>query len=103
MPFHPLYGVWSAVNHTQPRSRVTVEEAVRCFTYEGAFVLREEVLRGTIERGKLADIAIFEGDITGDWFKLESSKSEVVERIKEDMKCRGAWMTILDGEVVFRA
>ncbi len=103
MPFHPLYGIWSAVNHPQRGSRITVEEAIRCFTLEGAYVTREEAIKGSIERGKLADIAIFEGDITGDWFKLSNTDSEAVERMKVEIKRRGAWMTILDGEVVYRA
>jgi hypothetical protein len=103
MPFHPLYGIWSAVNHPQPGSRITIEEAVRCFTLEGAYVTGEEAIRGTIERGKLADIAIFDGDLTGDWFKLSSTEPETVERMKGEIKRSRAWMTILDGEVVYRA
>lgn len=103
MPFHPLYGIWSAVNHPQPGSRISVEEAVRCFTYEGAYVAREEAIRGTIERGKLADIAIFDGDITGDWFKLKDTKPETVEKMERMMKRSKAWITILDGLVVYKA
>jgi predicted amidohydrolase YtcJ len=103
MPFHPLYGVWSAVNHPQPGSRITVEEAIRCFTLEGAYVTREEAIKGSIERGKLADISIFDGDFTGDGFKLRGTDSEAVERMKAEIKRRGAWMTILDGEIVYRA
>jgi predicted amidohydrolase YtcJ len=103
MPFHPLYGVWSAVNHPQPGSRITVEEAIRCFTLEGAYVTREEAIKGSIERGKLADISIFDGDFTGDGFKLRGTDSEAVERMKAEIKRKGAWMTILDGEIVYRA
>ena len=103
MPFHPLYGIWSAVNHPQPKSRITVEEAVRCFTLEGAYVTREESIKGTIEPGKLADIAIFDGDLTGDWFKLKNSDPATVERTKTEIKRKCAWMTILDGEIVHKA
>ncbi|HIH89129.1 TPA: amidohydrolase [Candidatus Bathyarchaeota archaeon] len=103
MPFHPLYGIWSAVNHPQPKSRITVEEAVRCFTLEGAYVTREESIKGTIEPGKLADIAIFDGDLTGDWFKLKNADPATVERTKSEIKRKCAWMTILDGEIVHKA
>ena len=102
MPFHPLYGVWSAVNHPQSVSRITVEDAIHCFTYEGAWVLREEAMRGTLAAGKLADIAIFDGDLTGDWFKLEKTNTETVEKMKSEIKKKGAWMTILNGDVVHK-
>jgi len=64
MPFNPLYGVWSAVNHPIRKSRITLEEAVRCYTLDAAYASFEEDLKGSIEPGKLADIAILEGDLT---------------------------------------
>lgn len=103
MPFHPLYGIWSAVNHPQPGSRITVEEAVHCFTLESAYVTREEAVKGSIERGKVTDIAIFDGDLTGAWFRLSGSDPETVERMKGEIKRSRAWMTILDGEIIYRS
>ena len=38
--------------------KITVEEAVRSYTLEGAYATREEEIKGSIEPGKLADIAI---------------------------------------------
>jgi len=103
MPFHPLYGIWSAVNHPQPKSRITLEEAVRGFTLEGAYATREEATKGSIEQGKLADIAIFDGDLRGDWFKLKSTDPKAVEWNKTEIKRKRAWLTILDGGVVYKA
>ncbi len=103
MPFHPLYGIWSAINHPQPKSRITLEEAVCGFTLEGAYATREETTKGSIERGKLADIAVFDGDLRGDWFKLKNTDPKAVEWNKTEIKRKRAWLTILDGEVVYKA
>jgi predicted amidohydrolase YtcJ len=102
MPFHPIYGIWSAVNHPIRESRITVEEAVRCFTLEGAYATNEENIKGSIEPGKLADITILPLDITGSTFKLSETNPEKVEKIKVEIKNMKAYMTILDGEIVYR-
>lgn len=64
MPFNPIYGIWSAVNHWIKESRITLEEAVRGFTLDAAYASFEEDTKGSVEVGKLADIAILEQDIT---------------------------------------
>ena len=64
MPFNPIYGLWSAVNHPIKGSEISLEEAVRCYTFEGAYASFEENLKGSIEPGKLADITILSEDLT---------------------------------------
>jgi predicted amidohydrolase YtcJ len=64
MPFHPLYGIWSAINHPVKNSRITLEEAVRAYTLDSAYASFEEDIKGSIEPGKLADMAILEKDLT---------------------------------------
>ncbi|MBL7080679.1 amidohydrolase family protein [Candidatus Bathyarchaeota archaeon] len=103
MPFHALYGVWSAVNHPIPGSRITVEEAVRCYTLEGAYATREEDIKGSIEPGKLADIAILSSDITGPEFQLNTAEPAAVEQAKKELKKTRVHMTILNGEIVYQA
>ncbi len=103
MPFHALYGVWSAVNHPIPGSRITVEEAVRSYTLEGAYATREEGIKGSIEPGKLADIAILSLDITGPKFQLNTAEPAAVEQAKKEQKRTKAHMTILNGEIVYQA
>ena len=103
MPFHALYGVWSAVNHPIARNKITVEEAIQCYTLEGAYATREEHIKGSIEPGKVADIAILASDITGPDFILSTTESEVIERAKKEQKETKAHMTILNGEIVYRA
>ena len=103
MPFHALYGVWSAVNHPIPGSRITVEEAVRSYTLEGAYATREEDIKGSIEPGKLADITILATDITGPEFQLKTAEATAVEQAKKEQKKTRAYMTILNGEIVYQA
>jgi len=100
MPFHPVYGIWSAVNHPITAHRITVEEAVMCFTYEGAHASREEDIKGTIEPGKLADITILSTDITSPEFQLSTTDSSVIEQAKRELKKTLVYMTIQDGEIV---
>lgn len=46
-----------------PEERITVEEAVRAYTWNPAVLFGEEGARGSIEPGKLADITILDTDI----------------------------------------
>jgi len=64
MPFNPLYGVWSAVNHPIKPSRVSLEEAVMCYTLNSAYAAFTEDRLGSVEPGKLADIAVVDRDLT---------------------------------------
>jgi predicted amidohydrolase YtcJ len=101
MPFHPVYGIWSAVNHPIITQRISVEEAVKCFTYEGAYASHEETLKGTIEPGKLADITILSIDITDPSFKLSTETKEEAIEIARRIKESKVYMTIQDGEIVY--
>lgn len=64
MPFNPVYGIWSAVNHPIKQSKITLEEAVKGFTLDAAFSSFEEDLKGSVEPGKLADITILDKDLS---------------------------------------
>jgi predicted amidohydrolase YtcJ len=88
MPFNPLYGLWSAVNHPIRASRITLEEAVRCYTLDAAYASFEEDLRGSVEPGKLADITILDGDLT--------------ELPSDEIKDAPVHMTIVSGKILYR-
>lgn len=62
-PADPLLGIYSAVNHPVESHRVSVYEAIKMFTCNGAYSNFEEDKKGTLEVGKLADIVILNGDI----------------------------------------
>jgi predicted amidohydrolase YtcJ len=49
--------VWGA------NQRITVEEAIRCSTVNGAYATFEEDIKGTLEPGKLADLVVWDHDL----------------------------------------
>ncbi len=63
MPYSPLYGIWSAVTHHNERVRLTVEEALRCYTMESAYSVFQENTLGSITVGKRADFVVLSDDI----------------------------------------
>ncbi len=64
MPFGPLYGIWCATTHSNPNVQITVEEALRCYTLEGAYASFVENIVGSITVGKRADFVVLSEDIT---------------------------------------
>jgi len=60
MPMDPLYGVHHAVNAPTDEQRISVTEALRAYTYGGAFAAGDEDRLGTIEVGKEADLVALE-------------------------------------------
>ena len=70
-PVNPLLGIHAAVTRRKPNEthegyfpeeKLTVEEAFRLFTVMGAYPTNEEKIKGTISRGKLADMTVFSKD-----------------------------------------
>jgi predicted amidohydrolase YtcJ len=87
-PIDPLLGIWAAVTRTTfPEERLTVDEAIRLYTTNAAFVSREEKVKGTIEKGKLADLTVLSQD-------LYTIASGNIRKIIVDM-------TIVNGEIVY--
>ncbi len=56
MPLDPLAGIDNAVTAPDPAQRLDVAEALRAYTVGGAYAGFDEADRGTIERGKHADL-----------------------------------------------
>ncbi|MCK4896467.1 MAG: amidohydrolase family protein, partial [Candidatus Heimdallarchaeota archaeon] len=54
----PLYGINGAIYHPNPELRLTLEEAVQCYTLNPAIASKEEDVKGSLSAGKLADIVI---------------------------------------------
>lgn len=73
-PPDPLLGIYAAVTRRTldgqnprgwiPEQKITVEEALRCYTAGGAYAGFEEQVKGTVAPGKLADLALIDRDIT---------------------------------------
>jgi len=95
-PFEPLLGIQSCVTRADrqgkvwgPSQKVSVSEALKLYTLNGAYASFEENIKGSIEVGKLADLVVLEADPTKvDPFAIKDIQ---VER------------TILGGDTVFQA
>ena len=71
--YNPLIGMDILVNHRfgpeengevlNSDERLTVLEAIRVYTYNGAYTAFEESNRGSLEKGKLADMVVLSDDI----------------------------------------
>jgi predicted amidohydrolase YtcJ len=94
---HPKYVLNAAVNRTNndgepeggwlPHNKISIEEAMRAFTYYGAYAcMREDSVRGSITSGKLADITVIDRNIIENPDDLLNLEIE---------------MTIVDGRIVF--
>ena len=58
----PILWMQRACNHSVPEQSLTPQEALRMCTYNGAWTTFDEKERGSLEAGKVADIAILSGD-----------------------------------------
>ena len=63
MPYGPLYGIWSAVTFPNSRVRLTVEEALRCYTLESAYSVFMENTIGSLMEIKRADFVVLSDNI----------------------------------------
>jgi predicted amidohydrolase YtcJ len=63
MPYGPLYGIWSATTHPNPKVRITVDEALRCYTMESAYSAFMDKTIGSLTEGKRADFVVLSNNI----------------------------------------
>jgi predicted amidohydrolase YtcJ len=74
-PMQPLMGIYAAATRATlddlrpggwiPEQKIGVAEAIRAFTMGGAYASFDEKVKGSIEPGKLADMAVLSRDILG--------------------------------------
>lgn len=88
-PMNSILGIHAAVNHPYPEHRVSVYQALRMFTIDGAYSAREENIKGSIEPGKHGDLTV-----------LDASPYQVEPDKIQDI---GVSMTVKDGRVVYQA
>lgn len=96
-PLNPLLGIYAAVTRRTlddknpggwiPEQKISVENAIKCYTINSAYASFEENIKGSIEVGKLADLVVLSEDIlTIDPVKIKDTK---------------VLITIFNGEVVY--
>jgi len=94
-PFNPFHTLWAAVVRRERRSGAVIgpeqcltrAQALRAFTMGGAYLCGQEELRGSLEPGKLADLAV-----------LSDDPLQVPEERLPDIH---AHLTIVGGRVVY--
>lgn len=92
---NPMHGIYGAVMRKDIKrgdvcgqsQKIDILDAVRCYTYNNAYASFEENIKGSLEKGKLADIAVLSDNI------LNCDK-EHIKDIEIDM-------TMIDGKFVY--
>jgi hypothetical protein len=94
LPIGPMVGLYASVTRKGmsgevygPEEKLTMEEAIQGYTAKGAYLTREESVKGTLAPGMLADIIVLSDDL----LTIEPEKILDVE----------VEMTIVGGNVVY--
>ncbi|MDZ7745403.1 MAG: amidohydrolase [Halobacteriales archaeon] len=87
MPLDPLFGIEQAITAPESSQRLTVTEALRAYTFGGAYAAGRESELGTLEVGKRADIVV-----------LDESPWDTDADAVADIDVR---RTLVDGDVVY--
>ena len=92
-PFEPMMALQSETTRTDmkgnvwgPKQKITLEEAIRVGTMNGAYASFEEKLKGSIEPGKLADLVVLGRD------PFKTDPSQVVNIPIQRTMVGGKWM-----------
>jgi len=97
-PINPMMGLYAAVSRQTvngdpeegwfPDERITMEDALRAYTYNGAYSSYEEDVKGSLAVGMLADIAVLDRNL------FEIKDSEILDtRVTR---------TIVEGKTVYQ-
>jgi predicted amidohydrolase YtcJ len=70
-PYNPFLGMWTTLTRKprwmegalHPEQSITREQAIRLYTTNNAWLTFEEKEKGSLEKGKLADLVILRKDI----------------------------------------
>ncbi len=96
VPPRPFFMIWSAVSRADqsgervvPEQRLTREQALRAMTIDGARLTFEEGVRGSIEKGKQADLVVI--------------REDYLSMPEDDIRDIQPLMTIVGGKVVFES
>jgi predicted amidohydrolase YtcJ len=93
-PYHPFLGMWIAItrkmvdgNVLNPEQRISRMEALKMWTWNGAWLMFAEKDRGSIETGKLADLVV----VSKDYANCPEDEIKDIEALR----------TLVGGKVVY--
>jgi predicted amidohydrolase YtcJ len=93
-PYNPFLAIWATITRTTERGSVIIpeegltrEQALRMYTINNAWASFEENMKGSIEPGKYADLAVLSHDIL-------TCPEEKIKDIK-------VLLTMVDGRIVY--
>ena len=93
-PFNPFLAIWTMVTRTtqkgtviMPEEAISREDALKMYTINNAYASFEEALKGSIEPGKLADMAVLSDDIL-------TCPADQIKSIESEL-------TIVGGKIVY--
>lgn len=94
-PYHPFFGMWMVITRKtadgavfNPEQKISREQALKMYTWNGAYLSFEEDIKGSIEPGKLADLTII--------------SKHYLTCPEDEIKDIDALVTIVGGKVVFQ-
>jgi predicted amidohydrolase YtcJ len=93
---NPFFAIWAIVTRethggekNAPQEAISVKEAIRGYTIDGAHSAFEEKVKGSIEAGKFADLIV----VSGDPLTIDPNRLKDIHVL----------MTMIDGRVTYRA
>src|SRR6266545_1233515 len=103
-PISPIYGLYAAVTRQTvrrapaegwfPAERLTIEEAIKAYTWGSAYASFEEKIKGTLTEGKLADITVLDTNL------LRAKPTDWIDE-RGDVTVKTLY-TIAGGRIVYR-
>jgi hypothetical protein len=103
-PINPIYGLYAAVTRQTvqrtpsegwfPAERLTIEEAIKAYTWGSAYASFEEKIKGTLTEGKLADIAVLDTNL------LKTKPADWIDE-RGEVKVKTLY-TVVGGRIVYQ-
>jgi len=103
-PINPIYGLYAAVTRQTvrrtpgegwyPAEMLTIEEAIKAYTWGSAYASFEDQIKGTLSEGKLADLAVLDMNL------LRTKPGEWIDE-RGNVKVKTLY-TIVGGKIVYR-
>ena len=100
-PYNPFLAMWTMITRTTekgtvilPEEAISREDALKIYTINNAFASFEESIKGSIEPGKLADLAVISDDIL-------TCPADQIKNIESEITIVGGKIVYSSGEIIY--